>query len=147
VRVALDTNVLAYAEGINGAKRRAAALDVIEALPAESVVVPVQALGELFNVLVLKTRRPVDDTRGAILAWRDAFAVVDTTQPVLVKAADLAVDHGLRIWDAIMLAAAAEAGCRLFLSEDLQDGFTWQGVTVVNPFASEPHALLAALLE
>ena len=45
------------------------------------------------------------------------------------------------------LAAAAEAGCRLLLSEDLQDGFTWSGVTVVNPFAEKKHELLAGILE
>ena len=41
-------------------------------------------------------------------------------------------------------AVAADAGCRLLLSEDLQDGFTWRGVTVVDPFADKPHPLLAA---
>ena len=35
----------------------------------------------------------------------------------------------------------------MLASEDLQDGFTWGGVTVVNPFASPQHALLRALLE
>ena len=29
-----------------------------------------------------------------------------------------------------------QAGCRLLLSEDLHEGFTWAGVTVVNPFSS-----------
>jgi hypothetical protein len=32
------------------------------------------------------------------------------------------------------------------LSEDLQEGFTWAGVTVVNPFSSLRHAMLNALL-
>ena len=52
MRVALDTNVLAYAEGINGAERRDAALALIRRLPQEAAVVPAQVLGELFNVLV-----------------------------------------------------------------------------------------------
>ena len=45
------------------------------------------------------------------------------------------------------MAAAGEAGCRLLLSEDLQDGFTWSGVTVVNPFAKNRHPILTALLQ
>lgn len=66
----------------------------------------------------------------------------------MLNAADLATDHTLRIWDAVVLAASAEAGCRLLLSEDhLQEGFTWRGVTVTNPFTGSPHALLSALLE
>lgn len=54
--------------------------------------------------------------------------------------------HRLGIWDALILSAAADAGCRLLLSEDLQDGFTWGGVTVANPFAASRHPLLEALL-
>jgi len=46
-----------------------------------------------------------------------------------------------------MLAAAAEAGCRLLLSEDLQEGFTWGGVRVVNPFAAAVHPLLVKTLQ
>ena len=60
---------------------------------------------------------------------------------------DLAADHGLSIWDAVIVAGAAQAGCRLLLSEDLQNGFTWQGVTVVNPFAPEVHPLLREALK
>jgi predicted nucleic acid-binding protein len=64
---------------------------------------------------------------------------------VVLAATDLAADHQLTIWDATILAAAAEAGCRLLLSEDMQGGFTWRGVTIVNPFAAIPHALLLQL--
>jgi predicted nucleic acid-binding protein len=34
----------------------------------------------------------------------------------------------------------------LLLSEDLQDGFTWRGVTVANPFGAAKRPLLAAML-
>jgi len=64
----------------------------------------------------------------------------------MINATDLASDHGLTIWDSVILAASAEAQCRLLLSEDLQDGFTWGGVTVTNPFAPALHPLLAASL-
>jgi predicted nucleic acid-binding protein len=103
-------------------------------------------LGELFNVLVLKASRPSTKARDAILSWRDAYAVIDTSSTVMLNATDLATDHNLRIWDAVVLSASAEAGCRLLLSEDLQEGFTWRGVTVTNPFAATRHALLEALL-
>jgi predicted nucleic acid-binding protein len=45
VKVALDTNILAYAEGVNGAKRRGAVLDLVHRLPQEETVIPVQVLG------------------------------------------------------------------------------------------------------
>ena len=147
MRVALDTNVLAYAEGINGAERRDAALALIRRLPQEAAVVPAQVLGELFNVLVRKGGKSRSDARDALLSWRDAASVVETSPKAMLAAADLATDHQLGIWDAVILSAAAQSGCRLLLSEDLQEGFTWAGVTVVNPFASPQHPLLQALLE
>jgi predicted nucleic acid-binding protein len=145
--VALDTNILAYAEGTNGPAMKEAALDLIQKLPQDSTVLPAQTLGELFNVLVRKAKRPAASARTAILSWRDAFPVLDTSAAVIANAADLATDHQLGIWDAVVVAAAAEAECRLLLSEDLQEGFTWRGVTVTNPFSPHRHLLLNTLFE
>jgi predicted nucleic acid-binding protein len=146
LRLALDTNVLAYAEGVNGPERQEQARRLIQRLPSDIVVVPVQALGELFHVLVRKAGRSRADAHAALLAWSDAFDTVATSPGVMATAAGLAATHKLGIWDAVMLASAASAGCRLLLSEDLQGGFTWDGVTVVDPFVSAPHPLLSAIL-
>jgi predicted nucleic acid-binding protein len=147
MRLALDTNVLAYAEGVNGVARKKAALEIIEKLPGESTFLPVQVLGELFHVLVRKAGRSPERARAAILSWRDVFPLIETSPAVMLAAADLATRHRLGIWDAVVFSAAAAAGCRLLLSEDLQEGFTWNGVTVTNPFSQEKHELLAGLLE
>jgi predicted nucleic acid-binding protein len=147
VRVALDTNILAYAEGVNGTFMQKAALELVESLPEGSTVLPVQTLGELFNLLVRKAGRSAAKARSSILSWRDAFPLVETSAAVMLAAADLAKDHHLSIWDAVIFSASAEAGCRLLLSEDLHDGFIWRGVTVTNPFAKAKHPLLMALLE
>jgi len=146
MRLALDTNVLAYAEGVNGVAKKRAALEIIEKLPGESTLLPVQVLGELFHVLVRKAGRSPDRARAAILSWQDVFPLIETSPAVMLAAADLAAHHRLGIWDAVVFSAAAAAGCRLLLSEDLQAGFTWNGVTVTNPFSQEKHELLAALL-
>ncbi len=57
--LALDTNILAYAEGVDDAIRQARALDVIAGLDASLIVVPVQVLGELYRVLTVKAGRSV----------------------------------------------------------------------------------------
>ena len=147
MRLALDTNVLVYAEGVDGAEQRGIALELIHKLPQQTTVIPVQVLGELFNVLVSKAGRSRSDARGALLSWRDTFPVVETSSEIMLAALDLATDHQIGIWDAVILSAASRAGCRLLLSEDFQEGFTWGGVTVVNPFSSPRHVLLNALLE
>jgi predicted nucleic acid-binding protein len=146
MKVALDTNVLAYAEGINDAERKLATLRLIESLPQDEVVIPVQVLGELYNVLVRKAGRSGESVRVAVLNWSDAFSTPETSVWALIAATGLAADHRLSIWDAVILAVASEARCRLLLSEDMQDGFTWNGITVVNPYLATENPLLAAFL-
>lgn len=146
MRVALDTNLLAYAEGVNTDARRDAALEVISRLPEDAPAVPVQVLGELFSILVRKGGRSRTDAHAAVLAWSDSFPLIETSSAILLAAVDLAARHQLFIWDAVVLSAASDAGCRLLLSEDMQDGFTWGGVTVTSPFAPSLHPVLAGLL-
>jgi len=57
MRVALDTNIMVYAEGLNGPAKMREAIDLLQKLPQDLIVTPAQTLGELFNVLVKKARR------------------------------------------------------------------------------------------
>ncbi|MEP9387359.1 PIN domain-containing protein [Mesorhizobium sp. KR9-304] len=147
MKVATDTNVLAYAEGIDDPQREKIAQHLIDAIPSQDLVIPVQVLGELFQVLCRKGKFTRTRARDAMLEWHQASVVVGTTPQAFLQAGELATRHDLNSWDAVILSVASQAGCRLLLSEDMQDGFTWGGVTIVNPFAEKPNPLLAALLE
>jgi predicted nucleic acid-binding protein len=146
VKVALDTNVLAYAEGLDSEERRAKAMALVARIPQGAGVIPAQVLGELFNVLVRKAGRSRETARDALLSWRDAFSTAPTNPATVLLAADLAADHTLGIWESVILATASQAGCRLLLSEDMQEGFTWGGVTIVNPFSTPVSPMLDSLL-
>lgn len=146
MRVAFDTNILVYAEGLNDSSRRQEARALLRRIPQLTAFLPVQVLGELFAVLVRKGGRTPDRARESVLGWRDAYPLIETSRSVMVSAMDLAGDHDLSIWDAIIVSAAAEAECRLLLSEDMQSGFTWNGVTIANPFSEARHPLLDAML-
>lgn len=145
MRIALDTNLLAYAEGMGDDVRCNAAVELVAVLPVADVVLPAQTLGELARVLTRKSGMSPSEARIAVLGWADSFATADSTWFAFQSALDLTVDHQLPIWDALILSVAAENHCRILLSEDFQDGFTWRGVTVVNPFAPELSAFLEGL--
>lgn len=144
MRISLDTNVLAYAEGVGDEARCRAARQIAAVLPVEDVLLPVQVLGELYRVLTGKAGWPPARAGEAVLAWADTFLVGDTTWQAMKSAFDLVADHKLQFWDALILAVSAEQMCRLLLTENLQDGFTWHGVTVANPFIEAKHSLLKA---
>lgn len=145
MKAALDTNILAFAEGCGDERRCGLALRLIEELPSQRIVLPAQTLGELFRVLTGKMHRTPEQARSAILNWTDSFVIADSTATAFQSAFDLIVDHGLPMWDSLIMAVAAENQCRVLFSEDFQNGFTWRGVTVVNPF-TEPRSALHDIL-
>jgi len=150
VRLAIDTNVLAYAEGMERASedkaKCAMALRLLTRPGDETVVAARQTLAELHAVLVRKMRLPPTDASDRVRQWAGQLELIDTNAAVFDAALDLAGDHGLQIYDSLILAAAVEARCDLLLTEDLQDGFAWRGVVVTNPFGSSPDPRLARLL-
>lgn len=142
MRVALDTNVLAYAEGVGSADKKNRSLVMLEAFDAASVILPAQVLGELFRVLTAKAKRSPILARTAVLDWANTYTTAPSTWTAFVAAFDLCADHNLSMWDALILSVAAEQHCQLLLSEDLQHGFVSRGVTIVNPYSDPLHPLL-----
>ena len=143
---AIDTNVLVYAEGAGDERRKRLARALLVRLADDRTVVPVQVLGELYRVLVGKYRVSAELAEEALLRWSEVFQVRGSSWSALSSALALARAHQLAIWDSLIICVAAEHRCKVLLSEDLQEGLSWSGVTIVNPFAARPHALLEELL-
>ena len=144
--LAIDSNILVYGEGIGDQTRIISVRSLLASASRERIVVPAQVLAELFRVLVRKARLPLDTVRERIAQYERTAIVAPTLSSTLAAALDLAARQRFQVFDAVILAASAEARCRMLLSEDMQHGFVWRGVTVVNPFLSVRHPLLADLL-
>jgi predicted nucleic acid-binding protein len=150
--IAIDTNVLVYAEGVERTEADAAKIAISRLLTRGLLearikpVIAVQALAELHSVLVTRRRLSARNASALVRDWIERAEIVASDQTSMTSALDLAADHGLQIFDALIFAAAAKAGCDILLSEDMQDGFAWRGVVVTNPFGPSPHPRLARLL-
>lgn len=99
------------------------------------VVLGVQVFNELCNV-ALRRKFDREKTR-AMLATLEALCldVVPLTLEVHKRALSLHDKYQLQFYDALMLAAALEAGCTTFYSEDMQDGQVIENsMTIKNPF-------------
>jgi predicted nucleic acid-binding protein len=147
MRAAADTNILVYASGENDPLRQRIATDLLAAMYASSGVLPAQALAELHRVLTRKFRRSAQDAQDALSRWSYGFEIAPTTAACLADAAVLSATHALQIFDAIIISASAEAGCRVLFSEDMQHEAVFNGVTIINPFADERHPMLLAALK
>lgn len=147
--VALDTNILLYAQGAGteGDTRHQRALACVSRLPLSRLMLPVQVLGEFHRALRRKFKFDAVSALEAVNGWTSIYSTLDTTHLAFETALELCTDHQFDIWDALILAVAAEHRCAALLSEDMQHGFVWRGVCVVNPFAEPTHPRLAALLD
>jgi len=127
-----DTNVLIYSVALDDPRSARA-----EELLAAGGTISVQILNEFVSVARRKIMMPWRDVREAL----DAFRVLcpsplALTMKIHEAALNIAEKHGFGIYDALIVAAALEAGCAILYSEDFQDGQTIDGqLTIRNPFA------------
>ena len=131
VRDFLDTNVLIYAVAKNDPRAAQA-----EALLASGGILSVQSLNEFVSV----ARRKLS------MSWKEVRELLDAIcilcpNPVPISldthkaAVTIAEKYGYGIYDALLISAALEAGCKTLYSEDLQDGQVInRQLTIRNPF-------------
>ena len=125
-----DTNVLIYLASGDAAKA-----DRAEALLAVGGAISVQVLNELANVARRKMRLSWPETRGFL----DTLRGLLTVQPLTVETHEtglrLAERYGFSTYDAMIVAAALEAGCDRLWSEDMQHGQVLEErLRIADPF-------------
>jgi predicted nucleic acid-binding protein len=144
LKAGIDTNFLVYAEKYDDGGRYDAVRQIIDRA-GSSLVVSVLALGELYRVLTRKAKRNPDTAAADALAWTRSLSPCDVDFGGLEEAMLLSAKHQLHIWDALAVTTYRRYGCSIILSEDMQDGFVWQGIEVVNPFKRPLEPLLRLL--
>jgi len=99
-------------------------------------VISVQVLNECASVL---RRKAGLDWSEIAAVLEDVRTLADAVLPLTVatheRALDLAGQLGLSFYDALIVAAALEAGASRLLSEDIQAGRCFGELEIVNPFA------------
>jgi predicted nucleic acid-binding protein len=127
----VDTNVLLYASLQPDARSEAA-----RALLARRGTISVQVLNEFANVASRKLHRTWPEIVQALAAIR-VLCAPPWPLTVATHEAGLAISGrtGYRLYDALIIAAALEAGCTTLFSEDLHEGQLIDGrLTIRNPF-------------
>ena len=69
-----------------------------------------------------------------MLAFQAALMVVAIEAPLVADAIKLHRQYQTRYWDSLIIATAVFQGCAEIASEDLNDGQSYNGVVVRNPF-------------
>jgi predicted nucleic acid-binding protein len=133
--VFLDTNILLYALVPDSTFNTDRRLATAEKLLADGGVISVQVLSEFSDV----ARRKLGKSWSGISELLNATEVlcgpaVPLTAELHKAAVKIAERYGFRIYDSMIVAAAAQAGCTTVYSEDMQHGQMVEGVRIENPF-------------
>ena len=126
----VDTNVLLYLISADAAKAERA-----EQVLAGRIVISVQVLNEFANVARRKHSLDWAELQQVLAGISSFCEVLDLTLATHQRGLALARRYPLSIHDAMIAAAALEAGCDSLFSEDFQTGQRIDGqLLVVNPF-------------
>lgn len=141
--VFVDTNVLINAlDYADPRKQKVARAWRAELWKSRRGRISFQVLQEFFVNVTKTSLSSKEDARAEVrdlMAWGpvalDAFT--------LERGWKIQDRYKLSFWDALIVAAAIRASCSYLLTEDLQEGQDIDGVVVVNPFRSDPDAVLS----
>lgn len=130
----LDTNLLVYLLDPQAEeKRRIAGRFFLEKKPDDTLVLSPQSLNECYRVMT--------DRRG-FMPRGEARRFIESLMPYCTAPLDATTlptawkiqDEGFSWWDSLLLSSALQAGCTVFYSEDMQNGRSLAGMSIINPF-------------
>lgn len=133
----LDTNILAYRFDLAALKKKEIADRLItDALETQHGIISTQVVQEFVNLALRKFARPMNvaECREYLQTVLLPLCRYYPSNSSYERALQIVEETGYHFYDALILAAAIESGCRTLYSEDLQHGRKVQGLTILNPF-------------
>lgn len=137
VEIFLDTNILIYQLDTTDAEKSATADTIVrEAISTGNACISYQVVQEFLNTALRKAAVPLDVTsaRAYLESVLAPLMRVTASLDLYHRALGLHDRFHFGFYDALIIAAALEAGCRRLLSEDLHDGQQIERLTIENPF-------------
>jgi predicted nucleic acid-binding protein len=135
----LDTNVLVYLfDETDERKRRIATELVRRGVALGTACISFQVVQETLQVVTRKLSPPATAVE-AIRLLDDVLTPLWTVAPTPAlyrRGLELQERYRLSFYDALVVAAALEAGCERLLTEDLQHGQRIERLTIEDPFVS-----------
>lgn len=129
----IDSNIWLYGIINSDSRKTTIAQDLIDKKKRETVI-STQIINEVCVNLIRKVNFNEDQIEELILSFYDDYSVYELDQSILLKAVELRKNHRFSYWDSLVFAAALASGANVLYSEDMQNGFTLEGLTILNPF-------------
>ena len=132
----VDTNVLVYAFDSSAGQKQQAAHALLKRLwDTNTGCISVQVLQEFFVTVTKKVAKPLSVVEApARVREFSTWNVFAPTADDVLEAIALHSETSIGFRDSMIVLAAAELGCDVLWTEDLNDGQLIRGVRIRNPF-------------
>jgi predicted nucleic acid-binding protein len=133
----IDSTVVLYLfDEVDAQKRQVAETLVAQALETRDASLSFQVVQETLNVITRKLATPVtpEDARRFLDQVLAPLWDVMPSLALYQRAIAIQARYRYGFYDALIIAAALEAGCTRLYSEDLQHGQQIDGLIIENPF-------------
>ena len=101
-----------------------------------TIVITYQVINEVTGVL--KKKGFVErDIRNTIDSLCKICVIQELSKEMLMLASTLREKHSFSFWDSQIIAGAIKAQCSILATEDMQDGFMVDGLTICNIYSND----------
>ncbi len=147
LRFTVDTNILIYAVDRSASEfKRERSIELLDRASSEVQPLSVQSLNEFCHAATRKRLLPQPVLRDFVARYSRALQIIVPGRDEMNAALDLHYATSYSYWDFLLLATAAKSACRIFFSEDMQDGFNLGTMQIVNPFQRSAREVASLLL-
>ena len=131
----VDSNVFIYAvdKAVSAKQKKARGIVADVFADGSAYRVSSQVLAEFSSVAIRKLGMATPILL-ALLAEMGKIAHVAIDNALVSRAVEIQGIYGIQYYDAQIVAAAERLGCSSILTEDLNDGQMYCGITALNPF-------------
>jgi predicted nucleic acid-binding protein len=132
----VDTNILIYSMDIDAGVKREKAVALLDELwGKETGRISIQVLQEFYVNVCKKLKNKLSPKIASqiindYLVWQP-YSIIG---PDIIRAIELEQSFKVSFWDSLIVVAAQQLRATILWTEDLQNGFTFDNVTVKNPF-------------
>jgi predicted nucleic acid-binding protein len=140
-RTFVDSNIIVYSVDQSPAEQAKHEIAVrLLSQDPDRLVISTQVLQEFYVVVTRKLAHSLDEERAArAVRALTKLDVVGVDSDLVLAAVETSRNAKISLRDSLIVEAARTAGCGRLLSEDMSAGQTIRGVTIENPFLTDPN--------
>lgn len=130
-KIAIDTNILLYSIDEFDLVKQHRAIELI----AETPHISSQLVSEFANVCLRKWRFPKEKVAALVTTFLNKCEFIPITRQITLHATKIMHKYQLQFFDAIIITAAMDEGCKILYSEDMHhDLLVEKSLRIINPF-------------